>query len=108
VIIHNLVDNAVKVSEGGRISMGYQRTGDKVVVSLSDTGFGMQPALVKWINQQDLPGRRQAPAGYKEMGIGLLIVKDLAVLLGIRIVAASGRGNTSISLEWTEPSTEKS
>ena len=82
-IFVNLLDNAIKYTpERGRITMAAEARGGKVVVSVTDTGPGIEPRhqqrLFERFYRAD-PGRSRAAGG---TGLGLAIVKHLAQLQG--------------------------
>lgn len=106
VILHNILDNAVKITTGGSIIIQARQLQDKLLISIADTGPGISPALQHWINTQpDEPaGQETGPSPKNRSGIGLLIVKELCVLLNIQLSAAAepGRG-TVFTLVAPEP-----
>jgi two-component system phosphate regulon sensor histidine kinase PhoR len=90
-ILVNLVDNAVKyTSEGGAIALGAQREGPRVVVSVKDSGPGIErrhlPRLFERFYRVD-PGRSRDQGG---TGLGLAIVKHLAQAQGGEVGVESG------------------
>lgn len=96
IIIHNLLDNAIKFTLNGEITVEsqYQST-DTLSLSISDTGVGLYPEQIDYynqINQQELP----IVVEEKKIGFGLLLVKDMAHLIGaeMTIQSALGEGTT--------------
>ncbi len=89
VILHNLLDNAVKVTRNGFIDIRAQYQEGRLLIEVSDTGPGLSKALQQWINQadMDMPSPQQS-------GIGLLMVRELTAMLGIslQVVAETGKG----------------
>lgn len=104
-ILNNLVENAVKFTERGAISVSvcaFAKEGGQdatnVIITVSDTGIGI-PA-------QDLPrvfesyvqlGDSKSRHG---SGLGLAVSKRLAVLLGGDISVQSGETGTSFRVEF--------
>lgn len=88
VIVHNLLDNAVKYTKDGRIKIKAFSNGEEIHILLTDTGAGMPEALMDWINQY---GRNdhfpQTPPGIYN-GLGLLIVMELLQLINGRMVVS--------------------
>jgi signal transduction histidine kinase len=75
IIVNNLVGNAVRYTERGRILVGCRRRGGQLVVEVHDTGIGIAakaiPAAFERFRQLD-------PAASEGFGLGLSIVKGLA------------------------------
>lgn len=91
-ILRNLTGNAIKYTATGQITLRLVTTADGVSVAVQDTGRGIasdQHALIFDEFYQVEPGQDVAWTG---LGLGLSIVKRLAMVLGIRIVLRSGLG----------------
>ena len=52
-VIRNLVDNANKYTDKGRITISAYKEGQSIVISVSDTGKGMSPQQIESFLQQD-------------------------------------------------------
>ena len=98
-VLQNLVDNAVKFTPAGNITVAVTRPGpqeDVVRVEVRDTGIGIDPAklarMFEPFTQADVSTTRL----YGGTGLGLAIARELAALMGATISAAStpGRGST--------------
>ena len=76
-ILHNLLDNAIKYTNFGRITVRLRRLGETVQLSVIDTGIGIPTDRHKDIfesfKQLNSPLTRQ----YDGVGLGLSIVKKL-------------------------------
>jgi signal transduction histidine kinase len=101
IIIHNLIDNALKVSRS-QIRVSSRITSGRKVVCIEDDGGGMPQEQVYWLNKkyrsyQEWLHASQNPG---QKGIGLVIVKDLCVLLGIEIGVNVADGRTVILLSF--------
>ena len=89
-IFVNLLDNAVKYTPPrGRVTMAAEARGDRVLLSVTDTGPGIEPRhqqrLFERFYRAD-PGRSRAAGG---TGLGLAIVKHLAQLQGGEVFVES-------------------
>ncbi|MFW6154815.1 MAG: ATP-binding protein [Planctomycetota bacterium] len=99
LILRNLVDNAVKFSPaGGVVECAVNRRGDGVVVSVSDTGSGIEPALQERVFErfyQVEPSRTDTGEG-RGTGLGLAIAKHAAERMGaeISLISDPGVGTT--------------
>ena len=97
-VILNLLSNAVKFTEKGEVVVSCQREGDFYVLSVADTGIGIDP---KGIDHIFMPFQ-QVDTGltrkYEGTGLGLSISKKLIEKMGGTITVESqlGRGSTFI------------
>ncbi|WP_343702525.1 ATP-binding protein [Chitinophaga sp.] len=89
VILHNLVDNAVKITRNGSIDIdaGEGEEGS-VCITIRDTGPGLKPAIQQWINT---PGTTREGL-HLVNGIGLMIVKELVAMLELEISVTAEKG----------------
>lgn len=98
----NLVDNALKYTPaGGSVELALARDGAEAVVTVRDTGVGIDPADLERIFDPfvRLDAARTRPTG--GTGLGLAIVRSIVAAHGGRLHAEStpGRGSTfTISL----------
>jgi PAS domain S-box-containing protein len=103
-IILNLLNNAIKFTEHGRVTVACRCCGDRVEVSVSDTGIGIkaenQPLLFEAFRQLGGSAIRR----YEGSGLGLHLCRRMAKLLGgdIRAESEYGKGSRfTLSLPWT-------
>jgi signal transduction histidine kinase len=93
-VLANLLDNAAKYTpRGGRIRVEASPDEGDAVISVSDTGVGIQPAMLEQIFEMYARGPG-APAGPGGRGIGLALVKRLVELHGGTVRARSGGADT--------------
>ena len=97
-VMWNLLTNAVKfTSRGATVRVGLLHKGDRLEVSVSDTGQGVEPTFLPRVfdrfQQQDVSTTRR----HGGLGVGLTIVRELVQLHGGSVRAESdgpGRGAT--------------
>jgi signal transduction histidine kinase len=75
IILDNLVGNAVRYTDRGRILVGCRRRGGQLVVEVHDTGIGIAAQAIPAAFQEF---RQLDPAASEGFGLGLSIVKGLA------------------------------
>jgi len=90
-IVGNLLQNAFKFTpDGGRIALGCELRAGYAVVSVVDTGAGIDhekiPCLFKKFKRVEIVERQEG------LGLGLYIVKELAEAHGGRVEVASAPG----------------
>jgi signal transduction histidine kinase len=103
-IVGNLVDNALRHTASGRITLSATREADGVTVSVADTGSGIAaehlPRIFERFYRVD-PARSREQGG---TGLGLSIVKHLAEAHGGRVTARSVLGEgTTIAVWFPDP-----
>ena len=81
IILTNLISNSNRFSKNGEISIRYQLAESCHLISVSDTGVGMDIQLMEQINQRNLQITNRNSITHKSYGIGYnLIFKMLEVL----------------------------
>ncbi len=95
IVWNNLLSNAVKFTEkGGAITVSLQKQGEKVVVSVTDTGCGISAAtgarIFEKFYQEDTSHSQEGN------GLGLALVKKVVDVLGgeISVESELGKGST--------------
>lgn len=103
----NLMDNALKFTEEGEISFGYQPSQSKeITFFVRDTGRGIPKTQLKNIFkrfQQTSEGEKEK---YEGTGLGLFISKGIIELLGGHIHVSSQRGKGS-EFRFTLPAVQE-
>jgi len=89
VVLHNLLDNAVKNTVDGVIRFSAENGNGKISIIVEDAGTGLPPAVLNWINgYHGLNGEATSPM---YGGIGLLIVLELLELVNGKLIAENNR-----------------
>lgn len=95
-ILRNLLQNAIRYTERGRILLGCRRRGDRLRIEVWDTGIGIPESQLKLIfrdfHQIDNANRNR----HNGLGLGLAVVDRLARLLDHRVAVASRPGKGSV------------
>jgi signal transduction histidine kinase len=96
-IVTNLVGNAVKFTPaGGSIEVTLRALAGEAVLTVRDTGVGMEPEMLTRVFEMFVQGDRGPRAGKGGLGLGLTLVRRIAELHGGRVEAVSdgtGRGS---------------
>ena len=99
-IIGNLVSNALKYTPaGGRVRLSVVPDGDTAVISVEDTGIGLEPSLLPRVFDLFVQGEERLERSRGGLGIGLTLVRRLVELHGGTVAALSegaGRGTTFV------------
>ena len=95
-ILRNLISNAIKYTESGKILIGCRRRGDQLSIEVWDSGLGIDgthlDAIFEEYHQVDNVAREKA----RGLGLGLSIVKRLGDLLGHAVLVRSVLGKGSV------------
>ena len=107
-VLWNLMKNAVKFTPvGGAVSISTTNQGEKIQVSIGDTGVGIPVEAMEGIFDAFEQGTHGGPHGAGGLGLGLTIAKTLIELLGGSISVQSaglGKGGLfTIMLETIKP-----
>jgi signal transduction histidine kinase len=106
VIVHNLIDNAVKLSDSS-VTITSGITDKQPHIMITDTASGMPEVIVQWLNKKygsysEWIRNNEYP---DSRGLGIIMVKDLCTLLKIdlQVSSISGAGST---IKLTFPASE--
>jgi PAS domain S-box-containing protein len=91
-MIRNLLSNAVRYTDRGRILLGCRRTGDHVRIEVWDSGVGITEKQLPHIFHEHYQGTDGPERG--GLGLGLAIVKRLGRILdhGVEVRSIPGEG----------------
>jgi CheY-like chemotaxis protein len=95
-VIRNLVDNAIKYTSVGGITLGAELAGDHVLIEVIDTGAGIPPEETEQVFEEFYQLSNPERDRTRGLGLGLAIVQRLTKLLGIelRLDSKVGEGST--------------
>lgn len=105
-MLRNLVFNAVRYTERGRVLVGCRRRGDELSIEVHDTGRGIDPEERTRVAEPFYRSARslhQHPGG---LGLGLTVVESMSRLMGHRLAIRStvGRGSVfALAAAMSEP-----
>lgn len=95
VVLGHLVGNAIKFTESGQVELAVARRGEHMVVSVRDTGPGIDAAargrIFDPFTQLEEARNKHLPG----IGLGLTLVRDIAAALGATIELSSEVGSGS-------------
>lgn len=107
-VVTNLINNAIKFTENGKIAVTSKLKDDKVIVSVADTGIGIQKEAQKHLFEKFFQAGRFDPDDPQEQqgsGLGLYISQNIIKLHGgeMWLESEKGKGSTfyfSLPLEY--------
>jgi len=89
-IVWNLLSNAIKFTpEGGNVSISAARREDGLVISVADSGQGIDPAFLPYVFEPFRQGDASTTRRHGGLGLGLAIVKQLVQAHGGSVHAHS-------------------
>ncbi len=89
-VIYNIVDNAVKFTNGGGdITFKMLKTNNNVQFSIKNTGEGISKEGIERVFERFYKGDKSRSSNAESTGIGLFIVKKIIEIHGGKIVADS-------------------
>ncbi len=104
----NLVNNAVKFTAEGEVVLSALVTGDRVLVTVRDTGLGIPLAEQRLIFDEFHQSERTTARGYGGLGLGLAICRRLIEAHGGDIgVWSTGREGAGSTFYYTLPTIER-
>ncbi len=90
IIVGQLLENAIKYSpDGGTVTVRARAEGEQLVVTVLDEGVGIAPGDHERIFERFVQGEAGDRRRFGGIGLGLYIVKTLAVAQGADITAVS-------------------
>ncbi|HEX3888699.1 MAG TPA: ATP-binding protein [Phenylobacterium sp.] len=104
-ILHNLISNALKFTDRGRIGVRLERDAGAVTMTVTDSGVGIEAETLSRLFAKFEQADASTTRRHGGTGLGLSICRELAELMGGAISAQSepGRGSTfrvTLPLPW--------
>jgi len=94
-VLYSLVDNAVKFTERGGVTMGVEIAGGDVVFRVDDTGIGIGEEHLDHLFEGFFQADASTTRRYGGAGLGLAVCREMTQLMGGSIRAASEAGGGS-------------
>lgn len=109
-ILLNIIGNAAKFTDHGEITIKLEATPDHLMLSVSDTGIGMNEEQLKKLTLPFMQADVSTTKKYGGTGLGMSLTEHLAKILGIEISvnSAPDKGthfNLTIPLVYTPAKT---
>ncbi len=96
-IMGNLLTNALRYTpEGGKVTVGLSGTSDQVILTVADTGPGIDPEDLPRVFERLYVAQRYRPVRPEGSGLGLTIVRELTAALGGEVTVASSLGEGTV------------
>jgi CheY-like chemotaxis protein/anti-sigma regulatory factor (Ser/Thr protein kinase) len=112
-ILSNLIKNAIKFTETGRVEFGARLSGKSIDMFVKDTGIGIPESMLAGIFERFVQCEDGISRSFEGSGIGLSIVKAYTEMLGGEITVESwpGKGaafRLTLPVNGPETSTKQS
>ena len=94
-ILQNIVANAVKFTEEGKVEIHAKHKDDAIYIDIIDTGIGIKEEFINHIFEEFRQADGSNSRKYGGTGLGLAIAKKYADMLGgaISVISAEGKGS---------------
>lgn len=88
-ILQNLIGNAVKFTEEGKVEVHAEKVDEQMIITVKDTGIGIASEHIPHIFDEFRQGDGSTSRRFHGTGLGLAIAKKYAALLGGSISVSS-------------------
>lgn len=105
--ISNLIDNAIKYTEKGRVSISSCRVNEQYELKIKDTGIGIAKDYMERMFDTFTQESEGYSKAYQGIGLGLSIVKRGLDLNKVKIEVESQKGVGTTVILTFQPATEK-
>ncbi len=103
-VVWNVLSNAVKFTgRGGAIRVAVRQQGSQFVVTVSDTGAGIEPAFLPLVFDRFRQADSSTTRRTGGLGLGLALVRSIVELHGGTVVASSDGAGTGATFTITLP-----
>ncbi|PKP08957.1 MAG: hypothetical protein CVU09_13510 [Bacteroidetes bacterium HGW-Bacteroidetes-4] len=95
-IIAHLIDNGIKYTRVGQVTLSFKKDQNYVIFSVNDTGIGIEPKKIEQIFDRFYKADNSDTNPYRGGGLGLAIAKNLITMMGgnIWVQSVPGMGST--------------
>ena len=100
VVLQNLLNNAIKFTAEGSVTMAAYSQDEGVAVTVSDTGIGIVPEVQAVMFEMFRQGESPLTRHYGGVGLGLYIVSRFLELLGGKVAVESEVGKGATFRVW--------
>lgn len=96
-ILQNFLSNAIKYTHrNGSVILKSEQIGKQIIFTVTDTGIGIPKDVIPKIFDLDIDFGRPGTEAEKSTGMGLILCKEFAKILGARLEASSEVGIGSV------------
>jgi len=97
-MVRNLVENALRYTESGRIDIECRRAGGRLLIEVRDTGIGIPPDHLERIWEEFHQVGNPERDRNRGLGLGLAIVRRLSLLLNhpVDVTSTPGQGTSFV------------
>ncbi|MCF7794101.1 MAG: response regulator [Candidatus Cloacimonetes bacterium] len=95
-VLMNIINNAIKFTEKGKVKIDVEKQNDKFYIEISDTGIGISKEALPYIFDEFRQADGTASRKFEGTGLGLAISYKLMSILGgdIEVKSKIGEGST--------------
>ncbi|WP_298520976.1 transporter substrate-binding domain-containing protein [uncultured Kordia sp.] len=94
--IGNILNNAIKFTNSGNVTLQYEVQSEHVEITVTDTGIGIRPEKFETIFDEFYQEEKELSKKYDGLGIGLSIAKENIRSLGGEIKLQANQPNGSV------------
>jgi signal transduction histidine kinase len=97
-VLTNLLDNALKYTERGGVTVQVKSEKERVTIKISDTGIGLDPAEMASLQEPFFRGRSAQQMGVHGLGLGLSVIHHMLPLIDadLSFESNSGKGTAAV------------
>jgi len=95
--MRNLINNAIKFTENGKITVDFEKTNDnQVIIKVTDTGIGIPNDLLERIKMEDKKVTTKGTKNEKGTGLGLQLIREFLSIhkTELKIESEENKGST--------------